>query len=853
MSSLRDKIYLAALLHDIGKFYQRADTGSINTSQRLSDITKNNISTICPTDGKGGYGYKHVLWTAQFFEDYHNIFKKVVPETGETLFSERLQFLSSGHHIKQNSSSFGGIIQTADHCSAGMDRSKLILNNDENKSKPWDEFMNIPLRSLFAGAFGEKISKNCDCPVVALNTSELFFPANQDNVAESYKNLWFQFEEEFKELPVNNYEIFVDSLYSLLYKYTCNIPSSTVDYPDISLYDHSRTTAALALCLYDHSLKKVEENEFLLIGADVSGIQSFIYNITSKGASKNLKGRSFYVQVLLQTIATIIIKELRLRPANIIYNSGGGFFILAPNTSETIFVLNELKDKIEQKIFQEHGVTLYVALSHTVFGSGTLLNSTEDNNLGLIWTSLLQELNRQKRNRYLTLLTDYDTLFKPSDTGGIFPKDAITGEEFLKDELKNARNPANVNERIDILKEPNSDALKPLTASLINLGRWMKDADYWVISSVSINDLPCHIEPLALGIHHYLISDEKLEEFKAKGKGFDNALLLRISTGENGEINIPKNKLPGNNTIGFDFYGGNDYPTDSMGEPLSFDELCDGDFRRLGVLRMDVDNLGRLFKEGYPAKSRSLSRMAGLSRSLDWFFKGYLNSLIKSKKQYREKCFVIYSGGDDLFIIGQWNVLLAFADDLQIEFTKWGCNNPHVTISGGMAMVTGKYPIMKAADLAGEAEDIAKNYCFPKESQQPEREKNAITFLEHPLAWQIEYKAVKNLKEELCSFYLGKENIPRSLLGKIASHHNMAQIVNGVITNPRAYWILAYDLGRMKQRTKGDEISEWINICIKDIHQNSIKGVKIPTDYHTLELYNLAARWAELELRTNNN
>jgi CRISPR-associated protein Csm1 len=852
MSSIREEIYLAALLHDIGKFYQRADTGVVNTSQRLSDITKNNISTVCPTDGKGGYSYKHVLWTSQFFEDHHNMFKNVLPDKGETSVTENLQFLSSGHHLKQKSQSVNSIIQIADHCSTGMDRSKLNLNNDENTPKQWNEFMNTPLRSLFAGAFGEKRSVDSDYPVAALNTSEFFFPSNQTNIAENYKNLWQQFEKEFKDLPVNNFDIFTDSLYYLLYRYTCNIPSSTIDFPDISLFDHSKTTAALALCLYDHSFNKSKGNEFLLIGADVSGIQSFIYDISSKGASKNLKGRSFYIQVLLQTIATSIIKGLQLKPANVIYNSGGAFFILAPNTSEAINLLNDIKNKIEKKIFQEHGVNLYVALSYTAFASETLLNSTEGNNLGLIWSILSQELNRQKRSRYQNLMEDYDVFFKPSDTGGVFPKDSITGEEFLISELKDARNPVNANERTDISKAPDSDAIRPLTAALINLGRWMKDADYWIISSEPIN-LPCHIEPLEFGIHHYFLSDKQLIDVKSKGKSFDNALFLRISGGEKGEIVTPQNTLPGNNTVGFDFYGGNDYPSDEKGEPLSFDELCEGDFKRLGVLRMDVDNLGRLFKEGYQAKTRSLSRMAGISRSLDWFFKGYLNTLIKSNKQYSERCFVIYSGGDDLFIIGQWNVLLALADNIQEKFEKWVCRNPFVTISGGMAMVTGKYPIMKAADLAGDAEEIAKKHCYPNNSHPPEREKNAIAFLEYPLDWKNEYKVVKNLKEELCSLYMEKETIPRSLLGKISSHHNMAQIVDGLITNPRAYWILAYDLGRMRQRTKGEKISEWINTCIKDIHQNTIKGGEIPTDYHTLELYNLAARWAELELRTINN
>lgn len=35
MDTLREKVYLAALLHDIGKFYQRADTGSVRGSKYL--------------------------------------------------------------------------------------------------------------------------------------------------------------------------------------------------------------------------------------------------------------------------------------------------------------------------------------------------------------------------------------------------------------------------------------------------------------------------------------------------------------------------------------------------------------------------------------------------------------------------------------------------------------------------------------------------------------------------------------------------------------------------------------------------------------------------------------------------
>jgi CRISPR-associated protein Csm1 len=44
----RETIYLSALLHDIGKFWQRADKGGANSSSILSTATKNNIGDYCP-------------------------------------------------------------------------------------------------------------------------------------------------------------------------------------------------------------------------------------------------------------------------------------------------------------------------------------------------------------------------------------------------------------------------------------------------------------------------------------------------------------------------------------------------------------------------------------------------------------------------------------------------------------------------------------------------------------------------------------------------------------------------------------------------------------------------------------
>lgn len=65
MGTTREQIYLAALLHDIGKFYQRADSGSVYSSKYLKEHGREE-STFCPLmPGSNKYTHKHVLWTAQ--------------------------------------------------------------------------------------------------------------------------------------------------------------------------------------------------------------------------------------------------------------------------------------------------------------------------------------------------------------------------------------------------------------------------------------------------------------------------------------------------------------------------------------------------------------------------------------------------------------------------------------------------------------------------------------------------------------------------------------------------------------------------------------------------------------------
>ena len=123
-------VVLGALLHDIGKFWQRADS-EINyaKSSNIKEQTRNNISNICPV-WKNNYSHKHSLWTNEFFEKYEKEIKKQFYDY-DSLGQDNPANLASYHH--NPSTDLQHVIQIADWMSAGMDRSKSKDYEDEEE------------------------------------------------------------------------------------------------------------------------------------------------------------------------------------------------------------------------------------------------------------------------------------------------------------------------------------------------------------------------------------------------------------------------------------------------------------------------------------------------------------------------------------------------------------------------------------------------------------------------------------------------------------------------------------------------------------------------------------------------
>ena len=152
---------------------------------------------------------------------------------------------------------------------------------------------------------------------------------------------------------------------------------------------------------------------------------------------------------------------------------------------------------------------------------------------------------------------------------------------------------------------------------------------------------------------------------------------------------------------------------------------------------------------------------------------------------------------------------------------------------------------MKGAEQSDEEEKAAKSH------KVWDNEKNSFSFMEMPLNWDLEFPAIEQLKNKIVELIDQKKILNNSFISKILMHHANAGIKNNVLTNIRTYWLLTYDLSRLKAREKQSEINTLVDNCISEVcgSKKQLNGSEIKTNYHALVLWAFAARWAELELR----
>ena len=904
MDNKRQIIYLGALLHDIGKFYQRADKNFFDKYNELSGYSKNLANDICPINDSNRFGYQHVIWTNEFFEKFREKFESI-PGVRNNLYSEsdidNLINFACNHHKPQSRKQ--ALISLADGWSAGIDRidAKNLKKIDYGAKKlNWEKnrHKTIPLYSIFNDINNGKYDNAFKLKSLNIESETDIFTDKIEEIdngisQEKYKELWQKFISEFDNIPTDDISAFTESLFYLLKKYTWCIPSNTMDMANVSLFEHLKTTAAFADCLYVYSEKhhndfifddvnkrlKIKNGKYpvILFGGDISGIQKFIYNIASNKAAKSLKGRSFYLQLLIDSIIQQIIthKDIKATIGHVIYSSGGKFYMALPNTQEVIYALDEIKNKIEEELWKEHKGKLAVNFAYLPFTyrskkeNNKWVNwietpeTNERNNLGGLWKLIADKLIEQKNQKFKSVIINKTTFFDVQKTGGDVAICAVTGEELDK------------NNRIE--QKDIDYYVSKTVAKQTELGTALKDADYLITyknpkdESKYLNNYS-HSQMNIVGIDNYLFDKIELIKENVEFRSISSADVSRVIKFNNTDFIFG---LKGKSvSYGFQFYGGNEQAClrDVMGNIIfstitkngikfckkkekTFEDIAKNDKGKqtyLGILRMDIDGLGNIFIKGIPENQKSFAAYATMSFQLDLFFSGYLNTIRNSKK-YNDWVNILYSGGDDIFAIGRWDKIIEFAEKIQLEFKRF-IGRDDITISAGIAIVRNKFPIAKAADLAGVAEEQSKNY--PDNLPANKKLKNAITFLGETISWKEDFNKVKKLKNDFVK-KIKDNKMSHSILHKLMQFAEIKktnirkQKENKNFIPDLSYkWNTAYYLKRFMERYKSNKViineKDKNNMEISIFIKNIQKDLFVNNNY---EYTALACRWAELELR----
>jgi len=703
----RESIILGALLHDIGKFMQKGNVPLTKSPQNME-------VSICPVY-HNDYSHKHVLWTDEFFESY-------IPK----VFYSAANF--ARYHHKPNDE-LQKIVTIADRLSAGLDRN-IEKKDDEVEGK--DKYKKMRLKPIFEDITlkFEKTDEKykyelnpliLDEEVISPKIINKLNPSEGEDLTNVYKKLWDEFISEFNELPQHNFNIFFNSLFYLLQKYTWCIASSTVDYPDISLFDHLKTTTAIATCLYDYQKSEKESNkEFLLLAGDISGIQNFIYKITqaegAPGTSKRLRGRSFYLSIFTETVSKKIITELSLTIANIIYCGGGRFEILLPNTKHVNQKLLEIKKQVDCWLIKNFEGELGLITEMLE------LDCDELKRYGEFISVLDDKVSTEKKRKYYNLLFEEPKNFTIPIEKDFFGND--------KEILKNKK--ITICKSCDITLIPKENDICEYCEEHRKIGEFLPESKAIVFSKDNL---------------YFSENNAYLIDFEQLGKVYLVSNLDSLKNILNNE-NIIEIKLINTTETRYGGFGfiANIVPTAKedfsiniqseehyfkKGDVLDFEtiaSLSTGD-QRLGLLRMDVDYLGLIFAIGLEPEHedteynpKSISRISTLSRMLDLFFAGFLNNICnevfkewyeETKNEIKDKItqifYISYSGGDDLLIIGPWSEIPKLAYRIREKFKKFTCNNKNIDVSAGILLIKPKFPIGRAAVVCGEKLEKSKD------------------------------------------------------------------------------------------------------------------------------------------------
>lgn len=549
------------------------------------------------------------------------------------------------------------------------------------------------------------------------------------------------------------------------------------------------------------------KNFNFLIRGDVSGIQDFIFNIQSKGAAKSLKARSFAVIALAKAGVELVRKTLGPPNVQEFYEGGGNFYLFVNAESEQ--QIRQLRQKINESLATDE---IHLCLSY-------LERADFDQEFVDAW----QVMNEA---------------CAPEDKLAAFKSMTIAFAAF---------------------EQHKHGEWKHLTEKLVNANSFdWKIGDQKL--TVEADGVAVFGQKLQFLNHGDKLRNSLLNEmpkWSAEIRHKYHAAIERVEQAMKNREDDADYKPRDGNIIPFEHLAG--FAWQRTGS------------EKLGILKMDADNLSRTF-----SALKSKKEIEDLSKGLKVFFENKVYQLLtqktfdvkiriekgveKTEEVFRHNIYPVFAGGDDCFFIGGWDAIFEFSLLLNSEFKSFlkTQNLPQqITLSAGLLVVHDKFPVVRFAELADEALQAAKSQIRKGEnSWEPKKDK--ITVFDETLTWQ-EFERARFFAQKL-EFLIKEKDRPKSILDRlknVAIGYDQVQrrLLEEGSLGISQFNRMTFYLGKLRgdrRQTPDPEVEKIVEDIIHEC-QKSILVTLTSGQAMSPLVFSVAARWAELLCRAAKN
>lgn len=397
----------------------------------------------------------------------------------------------------------------------------------------------------------------------------------------------------------------------------------------------------------------------MLIAGDLSGIQDYLFDVAehNRGQSRRLRARSFYLQMTTEIAAIRLLNaagwETLPRNGELRLSAAGKFLLegatLSPERRSTV---QEEVNTITKDLLQTSGMRLRLSLAFSDSDSPPLKQ----------YQSVMKALQREKlRPASAALIQDQQ-----------WNQDALALDALSP--------PCAICKRVTATQEMDSeDGVQKVCFTCYQdyeMGKRLPDSS-WLTLHPQANQ-KFEIASMGVALHNH--------------EPTTGAYLYSLS----GKVPAQRHNIPvlqrrlARNTPSLDF---DEIADKAQGAPY------------LGVLKMDADNLGKTIND-LLATATDFTTLKQLSDNLDDFFAAQIDGELRKEKW--KNIYTVFSGGDDLLLVGAWNTLFDFAYHVQTLFRQ-RFKKYNLTISAGMAIAPKKTPVVQMTRQAEKLLEYAKH------------------------------------------------------------------------------------------------------------------------------------------------